>query len=41
VIARWEQGRATIDSLLADRRLERVAPSREVADLLIDPTTGT
>jgi len=35
VIARWEQGRATIDVLLADRRLERVTPSREVADLLI------
>lgn len=33
--ARWEQGRATIDVLLADRRLERVTPSREVADLLI------
>lgn len=36
MIARWEQGRATIDALLADRRLERVAPSHELAGLLID-----
>jgi len=36
VIARWEQGRATIDALLTDRRLERVAPSGELADGLLD-----
>ncbi len=36
MIARWEQGRTTIDALLADRRLERVAPSRELADALVD-----
>jgi HEPN domain-containing protein len=36
VIARWAQGRATIDALLADRRLERVTPSRELADALLD-----
>ena len=35
MIARWEQGRTTIDALLADRRLERVAPSRELADALV------
>lgn len=36
MIARWAQGRATIDALLADRRLERVTPSRELADALLD-----
>ena len=36
MIAYWEQGRTTIDALLADRRLERVAPSRELADTLLD-----
>lgn len=36
MITRWEQGRTTIDTLLADRRLERVAPSRELADALVD-----
>lgn len=36
MIARWEQGRATIDALVAERRLERVAPSRDVADLLLE-----
>lgn len=36
MIARGEQGRATIDALLVDRRLERVAPSRELADALLD-----
>ncbi len=35
MIARWDQGRAAVDGLLTDRRLERVAPSRELADLLI------
>lgn len=36
MIARWEQGRATIDALLTDRRLERVAPSGELADGLLE-----
>ena len=36
MIARWAQGRATIDALLADRRLERVTPSRELAYALLD-----
>ena len=36
MIAYWEQGRTTIDALLADRRLERVASSRELADTLLD-----
>lgn len=35
MIARWEQGRTAIDDLLLQRRLERVAPSRDVADLLM------
>ncbi|MHA3947178.1 hypothetical protein [Cellulomonas bogoriensis] len=36
MIARGDQDWATIDNLVADRRLERVAPSRELADALID-----
>jgi hypothetical protein len=32
---RWVQGRATLDAMLAEGRLERVPPSREQADLLI------
>ncbi|MCB2176705.1 MAG: HEPN domain-containing protein [Actinomycetales bacterium] len=36
MIARWEQGRATIDALIAERRLERVTPSRDLADALLD-----
>lgn len=32
MIARWEQGRATVDSLLAARRLERIPPNRDLAD---------
>lgn len=32
---RWEQGRAVIEALLAERRLERVPASREQADLLV------
>ncbi len=35
MIARWEQGRATVDALIGERRLEQVAPSRAVADLLL------
>lgn len=33
---RWDQGRATLDAMLAEGRLERVPPSREQADLLIE-----
>lgn len=32
---RWEQGRAEIEHVIADKRLERVTPSREMADRLI------
>jgi hypothetical protein len=32
---RWNQGRETIERMLADRDLQRVAPSREQADRLI------
>lgn len=32
---RWNQGRATIDSLLAKQQLERVTPSRDLADMMI------
>ena len=31
---RWNQGRATIDKLIADGELQRVPPSREHADQL-------
>lgn len=34
-IARWEQGRADIDRLIAQGRLERVAPNREHALALV------
>ena len=33
---RWEQGRAEIDKMLADRELDNVRASREQADRLID-----
>lgn len=33
---RWNQGRSQIDTMLADGLLERVSPSREHADLLIE-----
>lgn len=33
---RWDQGRAVIDRMLADSELQRVPPSREQADRLID-----
>ncbi len=36
MIARWEQGRTAIDALITERRLERVTPSRELADALLD-----
>lgn len=35
MIAHWEQGRSEVDRLIDARRIERVAPSREVADLLL------
>jgi len=35
MIARWGQGRSTVDQLVETRRIERVAPSREVADLML------
>jgi HEPN domain-containing protein len=33
--ARWEQGRASIDSLVAEGRLQLVQPNRELAQLLV------
>jgi hypothetical protein len=33
--ARWEQGRASIDALVAEGRLQRVHPNRELADLMV------
>lgn len=35
MIARWEQGRAVVDRLVAQERLQKVAPSRELADVMI------
>lgn len=35
-VNRWEQGRAEIDQLIAQGRLERVSPNREHAEGLID-----
>ena len=35
MIARWGQGRSTVDQLVETHRIERVAPSREVADLML------
>jgi hypothetical protein len=32
---RWNQGRATVDELIADGELQRVPPSREHADQLL------
>ena len=32
---RWNQGRATVDKLIADGELQRVPPSREHADQLL------
>lgn len=34
MIARWEQGRAVVDRLIAEERIQRVDPSRELADLM-------
>ncbi|GEP27126.1 hypothetical protein CLE01_17240 [Cryobacterium levicorallinum] len=36
MIVRWEQGRSVVDRLIAERRLDRVAPNRELSDLMID-----
>ncbi|WP_454850779.1 HEPN domain-containing protein [Promicromonospora soli] len=33
---RWEQGRDKIETLLRDRHIERVSPSREQANFLLD-----
>ncbi|MDR0782440.1 MAG: hypothetical protein LBE83_01590 [Propionibacteriaceae bacterium] len=35
MIARWEQGRAVIDQLITEERVQRVTPSRELADTMI------
>lgn len=35
MILRWEQGRDTVDRLLAERRLERIPANRELADLYL------
>ena len=32
---RWNQGRATVETLIADGELQRVPPSREHADQLL------
>ena len=34
-IARWEQGRAVVDALIDAERVQRVAPSRELADVMM------
>lgn len=34
-MSRWPPGEATIESLLSERRLEQVTPSREQADALV------
>ncbi len=36
MILRWEQGRATIDQLLANRRLEHIPANRELADVYLE-----
>ncbi len=33
---RWEQGRSTVDDMLAKGSLERVPPSRSQADAMLD-----
>ena len=32
MIAHWEQGRATVDSLVSARRIERIPPNRDLVD---------
>ena len=34
-IARWDKGRAEIDRLIQEQRLQRVTASRELADLML------
>lgn len=36
MIARWEKGRAEVDRLLLEGRIERVHANRELADLMIE-----
>lgn len=36
MIARWEQGRTRVEALIAQERVQRVAPSRELADKMLD-----
>ncbi|MCL2092402.1 MAG: hypothetical protein FWH11_14575 [Micrococcales bacterium] len=35
MITRWEQGRAIVDRLIDQERLQKVAPSRELAEVMI------
>jgi hypothetical protein len=35
MIVRWQQGRDTVDALLTAERVQRVTPSRELADLMV------
>lgn len=37
---RWEQGRATVEQMLADKELQRVPPSRQHADRLLAQATN-
>lgn len=36
MIRHWEQGRAVVDQLILEGRIERVSASRELADLALD-----
>ncbi len=36
MIARWAQGRAVIDQLISQERVQKVVPSRELADVMIN-----
>jgi hypothetical protein len=40
MILRWEQGRATIDGLLAKGRLTPVTANRDLADLMLTQARG-
>jgi len=35
MIARWEQGRAVVDALIDEGRVQKVAPSRDLADVML------
>ena len=39
MMTRWEQGRTTLDQLLDEERLQKVAPSRQLADVMIARAT--